>query len=265
MAIHSSAVVSAKAEIDPTADIGAGAVIEDGVKIGPRVKIWPYAYICVGTEIGEGTAVHMGAVIGHEPQDHSYKGQKTFTRIGKNNVIREYVTIHRGTDEGSATVLGDNNMLMVQCHLGHNCEIENNVIIANSALLAGHVKVGSGAFISGNVVFHQFCRIGRLAMIGGFTGVNKDVPPYMLVRGPSTVRGINLVGLRRSGMSRDAIKEIKEAFALIYKNDLVLSDAIARIKETLHSDEIKHLVSFMDGSKRGICLYRYSREEYFEE
>lgn len=265
MAIHSTAVVSKKAEIDPTADIGVGVIIEDDVKIGPRVKLWPYAYICSGTEIGENTAVHMGAVIGHEPQDYSYKGQKTFTKIGKNNIIREYVTIHRGTAEGSATVLGDGNMIMAQCHLGHNCEIGNNVIMVVNALLAGHVKVESGAFISGNVVFHQFCRIGRLAMIGGFTGVNKDVPPYMLVRGPSTVRGINLVGLRRSGMSRDSIKEIKEAFTLIYKSDLVLSEAVARIKGTLHSEEIKHLVSFIEGSKRGICLYRYSREEYFEE
>lgn len=265
MAIHSAAIVSKRAEIDPTAEIGAGAIIEEGVKIGPRVRIMPYAYIYGGTEIGEGTVVHVGAVIGNEPQDHNYKGQKTFTKIGKNNIIREYVTIHRGTAEGSATVVGDNNMFMVQCHLGHNCEIENNVIIANGALLAGHVKVGSGAFISGNVVFHQFCRIGRLAMIGGFTGVNKDVPPFMLVRGPSTVRGINLVGLRRSGISRDAIKEIKEAFTIIYKNDIVLSEAIARIRETLHSKEIGELVSFMEGSKRGICLYRYNREEYFEE
>lgn len=265
MNIHGTAMVSKNAEIDPSAEIGAGAVIEDNVKIGPRVKIWPYAYICKGTDIGEGTSIHMGAVIGHEPQDHAYKGQKTFTKIGKNNVIREYVTIHRGTAEGSATVIGDNNMLMVQCHLGHNCEIENNVIIAPGALLAGHVKVESGVFISGNVVFHQFCRIGRLAMIGGFTGVNKDVPPYMLVRGPSTVRSVNLVGLRRSGMSRDSIKEIKEAFALIYKSELTLSDAISRIRETLHSKEIEHLLAFMEGSKRGICLYRYSREEFFED
>lgn len=264
MSIHSTAIVSKRAEIDPSAEIGPGVIIEDDVKIGQRVKIWPYAYICSGTDIGEGTQVHMGTVIGHEPQDHGYKGQKTYTKIGKNNVIREYVTIHRGTAEGSATVIGDNNMLMVQCHLGHNCEIENNVIIANSALLAGHVKVESGSFVSGNVVFHQFCRVGRLAMIGGFTGVNKDVPPYMLVRGPSTVRGVNLVGIRRSGMSRESMREIMEAFKLIYKSDLTLSDAVARIKETLHSDEIGNLVSFIDGSKRGICLYRYSREEYFE-
>lgn len=265
MSIHNAAIVSKNAEIDPSAEICAGAIIEEGVKIGPKVKIWPYAYICKGTEIGEGTSIHMGAVVGHEPQDHAYKGQETFTKIGKNNMIREYVTIHRGTPEGSATVIGDNNMIMVQCHVGHNCEIENNVIIAPSALLGGHMKVESGAFISGGVVFHQFCRIGRLAMIGGFTGVNKDVPPYMLVRGPSTVRGINLVGLRRSGMSREAIREIKEAFTIIYKSDLTLSDAVSRIREKLHSKEIEHFLSFVEGSKRGICLYRYNREEFFEE
>lgn len=265
MKIHSSAMVSPGAEIDPTADIGAGVVIEEGAKIGADVKIYPYAYICGGTQIGENTTIHMGAVIGHEPQDHSYKGEKSFTRIGKNNIIRENVTIHRGSTEGSATVVGDNNMLMVQCHLGHNCEIENNVIIANGALLAGHVKVESGVFISGNVVFHQFARIGRLAMIGGFTGVNKDVPPFMLVRGPSTIRGLNLVGLRRAGIPREAIKELKEAFSLIYKSGMDLGAALAKIKETLHSEQIGHLVSFIEGSKRGICLYRYNREEYFEE
>jgi UDP-N-acetylglucosamine acyltransferase len=264
MSIHKSAVVSDGAEVHPSADIGAGVTIEEKTFIGPDVRIYPNAFIGKGTTIGRGTAVHMGAVIGHEPQDFAYKGQETFTRIGENNVIREYVTIHRGTEEGSATVVGDNNFIMVQCHLGHNCVTGDNVIIANGALLAGHVQVGSGSFISGGVVFHQFCRLGEYVMVGGFSGVNKDVPPYMLLRGPSAIRGVNLVGLRRAGFSRDTIREIKEAYKIFFLSDLPREEALSRIREKLSSEEAGKFASFIESSKRGICLYRYNREKYFE-
>ncbi len=263
MKIHKTAIVAKKAEIAESVEIGPNVIIEDDVIIAPGVKIMANAYICAGTEIGENTIIHMGAVIGNAPQDHSFKGKKTFTKIGKNNIIREYVTIHRGTEEGSSTVIGDNNFIMVQAHLGHNCRTEDNVIIANGALLAGHVEVGESAFISGNVVFHQFCRIGRYAMIGGFTGVNKDVPPYMIVRGPSAVRGINLVGLRRAKFSTDVIREIKEAYKLLFLSDLTQKEAAGRIKKEYRSDEVKHLINFINESKRGICKVRYSKEEYF--
>jgi len=263
MAIHGSAVIDKTSDIDPSAEIGQGVIIEKDVKIGPNVKLMPNVYIFKGTEIGEGTVVHQGTVIGNEPQDLVYKGAETFTKIGKNNTIREYVTIHRGTAEGTATIVGDNNYLMVQSHLGHNCVIEDEVIIANGALLAGYVQVEKGAFISGNVVFHQFCRIGQYAMIGGFTGVNKDVPPYMVIRGPSSIRGINLVGLRRAGVSRDVIREIKEAYKILFLSGLASKDALAKIKETLKSNEIGSFVSFIEASKRGICRVRFSKEEFF--
>lgn len=264
MSIHKTAIISNKAEIDPSAEIGPGTVIEEDVIIHPNVKIMANACICRGTEIGEGTSIHMGSIIGHEPQDFAYKGEKTYTKIGKNNIIREYVTIHRGTKEGSSTVIGDGNFLMVQCHLGHNCVLGDNVIIANSSLLAGHVEVGTGTFISGNVVFHQFCRLGEYVMVGGFTGVNKDVPPYMLVRGPSTIRGVNLVGLRRAKVDRSVIKEINEAYKIFFKSELTNEEAIAKIEEELNSEEVGKFVKFIQDSKRGICKYRYSREEYFE-
>ena len=263
MGIHKTAIVDKNAEIDSSADIGPGVTIEGGTRIHAGVKIMANAHVYKGTEIGENTVVYMGAILGGDPQDFSYKGWDTFTKIGKNNIIREYVTIHRGTAEGSYTLIGDNNFLMVQCHLGHNCVIEDNVIIAPSALLAGHVMLEKGTFISGNVVFHQFCRVGRYAMIGGFTGVNKDVPPYMIVRGPSAIRGINLVGLRRAGFKNDVIKEIKESYRLLFKEDLSSKDAISRIKETLKSEEIKHLVSFIESSKRGICQFQYDKDEFF--
>ncbi|MBF0217583.1 MAG: acyl-ACP--UDP-N-acetylglucosamine O-acyltransferase [Candidatus Omnitrophica bacterium] len=263
MSIHKTAMISNKAEIHPTVEIGSNVTIEDGVVLSQGVKVKANAYICSGTSIGENTIIHMGAVIGHEPQDHAYKGEKTFTRIGKNNVIREFVTIHRGTAEGSSTIVGDDNMFMVSSHLGHNTRVGNKVIIANGALLAGHVVVDNGAFLSGNVVFHQFCHIGEYAMIGGFTGVNKDVPPYMLVRGPSAIRGINLVGMRRSGMPRESIGEIKEAYKLLFLSELTQEAAIARMKEELRSQEAGKLVAFIENSKRGICVYRYEKEEYF--
>ncbi len=263
MKIHKTAIVSKNAEVDPSVEIGPNAIIESGVCLRKGVRIMANCYICSRTQIGEDTQVHMGAVIGNTPQDYEYKGAETSTQIGRNNIIREYVTIHRGTKEGTSTVIGDNNMLMVQVHVGHNCSIGNNNVIAPAALLAGYVEVDDSAFISGGVVIHQFCHIGRLAMLGGFTGVNKDVPPYMLVRGPSVIRGINLVGLRRSGMSRESIREIKDAYKLLFLSGLGQSEALADIKNSLHSDEIKKLVEFIEQSKRSICKYRYKKDEYF--
>ena len=142
---------------------------------------------------------------------------------------------------------------MAHSHVGHNCRVGNKVILANGALLAGYVDVGDGVFISGNVVVHQFCRIGTLAIIGGFSGVNKDIPPYMTVRGPSRVRAVNLIGLRRAGFSRDIIKEIREAFKLIYRSNLNTKQAMAKILELNPGKEILHMVDFIRGSKRGIC------------
>ncbi len=264
MGIHNTAIVNKAAEVDSSAEIGSGVIIEDGVCIAANVKIMPNAYIFKGTEIGEGTVVHIGAVIGGEPQDYSYVGAETFTKIGRNNIIREYVTIHRGTKEGTATIIGDNNLLMVQAHLGHNCVLKNNVIVANGALLAGYVEVDEGAFISGNVVFHQFCRVGTYAMIGGFSGVNKDVPPYMIIRGPSVIRGVNLIGLRRAGFSRDVIYQIKDAYKLFYMSDKKKDEALQEIKNSLDSEEVARFVSFIEESKRGVCAVRFSKEEFFD-
>lgn len=265
MSIHELAIVGKNAKVSKDAEIGPFAVIEDGAELGPRVKVWPHAYICAGASIGEDTEVHMGAVIGHLPQDLAFDiNNKSYVKIGKRTIIREYATIHRGTKDSSSTVIGDNCYLMAVSHVGHNCEIGNNVIIANGALLSGYVVVGDYAFISGNVVIHQFCRIGQLAMIGGFTGVNKDVPPYMLVRGPSVVRGINLIGLRRAKFSRELMGDIKEAYKLLYQSDLNTAQAIEAMKKLKPSAELGHLIEFIQGSKRGICKYKYSDTEYFE-
>jgi len=245
-------------------DIGPNVVIEDEVRIHSNVKIMSGACIFKGTEIGSGTVIHPGAVIGNDPQDLAFKGGESFTKIGENNVIRENVSIHKGTKEGSSTIIGNNNYLMVQCHLGHNCKIGNNSIIAPGALLAGHVEVGDRVFISGNVVFHQFCRVGKLAMVGGFTGVNKDVPPYMNVRGPSALRGVNLVGLRRAGFSREKIEEIRDAYKILFLSGNMQEKALGILEERFSSEEIRILIDFIRSTKRGICRIRFSKEEFFD-
>ena len=265
MSISERAIVDKKAKIGEGVEIGPFAIIEPDVELGPRVKVWPHAYICSGSTIGEDTEIHMGAVIGHLPQDLAFdKKNKAYLNIGKRTIVREYATIHRGTKDGSATIIGDDCYLMAVSHVGHNCEIGNKVIIANGALLSGYVSVEDCAFVSGNVVIHQFCRIGELSMIGGFTGINKDVPPYMLVRGPSVVRSINLIGLRRARFSKESIESIKEAYRLLYQSNLNTSQAIEEIGKMKPSRELKHLVEFVQNSKRGICKYKYSDTDYFE-
>lgn len=263
--ISELAVIGKNAKIGKDVEIGPYAIIEDGVEIGASVKIWPHAYICAGTTIGEGCQVHMGAVLGHLPQDLTFDtGKKTFTKIGERSVIREYATVHRATKEGMATTVGSGCYLMATSHVGHDCHLGDNVILANAGLLAGHVVVGDNTFISGNVVVHQYCRLGSYVIVGGFSGVNKDVPPYMLVRGPSVVRSVNLVGLRRAKFPRETIHKIMEAFKLLFHSNLNTAQAIEEIKKLGPSKELGYLVEFIQGSKRGICKYKYSDTDFFE-
>ena len=262
--ISELAIVSKKAKIAEGVEIGPYAIIEDDVQIAKGVKVWPHAHICTGTQLGEAAQVHMGAVVGHLPQDLTFDvNRKTCTKIGKNTIIREYSTIHRSTKEDMPTSIGDSCYLMAASHVGHDCKMGNNVILANGSLLAGHVEVGDNSFISGNVAVHQFCRIGNHVIVGGFSGINMDVPPYMLVRGPSVVRGVNLVGLRRAKFGRDIIHNIMEAFKLLYRSDLNTTQAIDEIKKIGPSKELENLVKFIQNSKRGICKYKYSDTEYF--
>ncbi len=256
MAIHPTAIVDPKAEIDPEAEIGPNVVVEANVKVGKGVKIWANAYLCGWTEIGEDCQIHMGAVIGHLPQDLSYKPQKTFLKIGKNNIFREYATVHRGTEPNSSTIIGDNNYFMGLSHVAHNCHIGNRVVICNTALLAGYVTVEDSAFVSGGVVVHQFARIGKLAMIGGLARVSKDVPPYMLIEGNSTVRALNTEGLRRADLSPDVREEIKSAYKLLYRSGLNTAQALEAIEGQLKSDEVRYLIDFIKNSKRGICKHK---------
>jgi UDP-N-acetylglucosamine acyltransferase len=251
--IHPSAIIGKAVQMGANNVIGPNVIIEDGVKLGNDNTLLAGVYLCTGTTIGNGNKIHMNAVIGHAPQDTAFKNESTFTQIGNENTIREFVTIHRGTKAGSATVIGNSNYLMAYCHVAHNCEIGNHVIMVNNASLTGYITVEDRAFLSGMTGFHQFTRIGKLAMVSALSACNKDVPPYMIAGGrPGIVLGINVVGLRRAGMSPAVRDEIKTAYKLLYRSGMNVSQAVEEIKKTLHSEEIKHLVKFIEGSKRGI-------------
>lgn len=252
--IHSSAVIGKSVKLGEGNDIGPGCVIEDGVVIGSRNKLWMNVYVGPGTTIGEENQIHMGAVIGHVPQDAAYSGATTFTRIGSRNTIREYVTIHRGTKEGSSTILGDDNALMANAHIGHNCQIGNRTVLVNLATLAGYCTVDDGAMLSGLVVVHQFTRIGRLAIVSGLSAVNKDVPPFMLCGGrPAVIQGLNVVGLRRADIAAPIREEIKRAYKRLYREGRNVSHALETIEQESRSEEVRALVEFIKSSKRGIC------------
>ncbi len=237
----------------PDNTIGPHAIIEDGVKFGARNILHAGAYVCSGTEIGSENEIHMHAVIGHAPQDLAYQGAATFTKIGDKNQIREFVTIHRGTKPGTSTVLGDCNYLMAYCHVAHNCEIGDHVIMVNQASLTGYCIVEDRAFLSGMTGFHQFTRIGRLALVSALSASNKDVPPYMICGGrPAVVLGVNVVGLRRAGVSSPVRQEITQAYKWLYRSGLNVSQALEAMRKDLQSEEVRHLIRFIESSKRGI-------------
>lgn len=252
--IHSSAIVGKDVRLGEDNEIGPGCVIEDGVVLGSRNRLWMNVYVGPGTTIGDSNQIHMGAVIGHLPQDAAFTGEPTFTKIGSRNVIREYVTIHRGTKPDSETLIGDENFLMANAHVGHNCQVGNRATLVNLATLAGHCVVEDGAVLSGMVVVHQFCRIGRLAIISGLSAVNKDVPPFMLCGGrPAVIQGLNVVGLRRAGFSPNSREGIHAAYKLLYRSDLNVSHALEMIQKQCHGEELTQLVRFIQSAKRGIC------------
>jgi UDP-N-acetylglucosamine acyltransferase len=252
--IHSSAVIGSRVQMNDGNDIGPGCVIEDGVILGSRNRLWMNVYLGPGTTVGNENQLHMGAVIGHVPQDLAYGSTPTQTTIGDRNAIREYVTIHRGTKEGTATVIGDDNFFMANAHIAHNCQIGSRVILVNLASLTGYCVVEDGAFLSGMVGLHQFTRIGRLAMISALSAVNKDVPPYMFCGGrPAVIQGLNVVGLRRAGISPAVREDIKRAYKLLYREGLNVGHAVEAIERECSSPEVKRLLEFVKSSERGIC------------
>ncbi|MEJ2428296.1 MAG: acyl-ACP--UDP-N-acetylglucosamine O-acyltransferase [Deltaproteobacteria bacterium] len=253
--IHPTAVIDPRAEIHQEAEIGPYVIIEGEVKIGRGTRIMAHAYLTGWTEIGEDNSIHMGAVIGHEPQDREYMGDKTYLRIGHRNIIREHVQIHRGTKPESSTIIGNENFFMNHAHIAHNCKVGDGVVIAGGALLAGYVQVGDGVFISGNCVVHQFVRVGKLAMLRGLSRTSRDVPPFCIMDDTHTVKAINQVGLERAGYSESEIREIKQAFTQLFRRKGNLTQAVQELeRKDLLSKEVVYLLDFIKNSERGVCF-----------
>ncbi len=251
--IHPTAVIHPEAQLHPTVQVGAYAVIGGAVTIGAGTVIGAHVVIDGDTQIGEQNQIFTGAVIGSQPQDLKYDGGMNAVRLGNGNQIREYVTINQATHSGEVTQIGNDNLLMAYTHVGHNCVLENHVIIANSVALAGHIHIESYARISGVLGVHQFVRIGRLAMIGGMSRIDRDVPPYMLIEGnPARVRTLNLVGLQRSELiSPEVMKSLKKAFRLLYRSNLTFDQALASIEQLPDNEHLAHLQQFVQRSIAG--------------
>jgi UDP-N-acetylglucosamine acyltransferase len=252
--IASLARVHPDAVIGPRTRVGEFCVIERDVEIGADCLLEPYVFVKRWTTMGDRNEISAGTVLGTDPLDKNFKGDRSYLTIGSDNRIREHYTVSRGTQPESVTSIGDGNYVMTSGHIAHNCIIGSNTVIASCALVAGHVTVEDQAFISGGVVVHQYSRIGRLAMVGGNTRVNSDLPPFFLYTGFDVVaKGLNLVGLRRAGFTFDQISALKKAYKLLYRAGLKLEEALTRIETEVPGDEARHLVRFIRGSKRGIC------------
>ena len=252
--IAATARVHAGAAIGPQTVVGDFCVIEQDVVIGACCRLEPYVYIKRWTTLGDRNEVSAGTVLGTDPLDKNFTGERSYLKIGNSNKIREHYTISRGTQPESVTEIGDDNYIMTSGHIAHNCRIGNRTVIASSALVAGYVEVEDDAFISGGVVIHQYSRIGRLAMIGGNTRVNRDVPPFFLYTDFNvTPRGLNIVGLERAGFSGDDIAQLKKAYRLLYRANLKLDEALRRIETEIATEPALHLVRFIRSSTRGIC------------
>jgi len=254
MPIHPTAIVEAGARIHASAEIGPFCVVGPKVTIGPGTRLVQGVTVIGRTTIGARNLIHPGCVIGGDPQDLKFKGEDSTTVIGDENVIREGVTINKGTMSGGGqTVIGNRNMLMSLAHVAHDCVVEDNCILANAVLLAGHVRIESSAILSGWVVVHHFATVGQHAFIGGASRVNQDAPPFMILQGmEGQVRGVNSVGLRRRGFKPEAVNALKDAYRIVWRSGLPKPEALAEVEKTFGQfPEIRTLVEFLRGSDHG--------------
>jgi UDP-N-acetylglucosamine acyltransferase len=254
MPIHPTAIVDARAEIDPSADIGPYVVIDGPVRIGAGTRVLSHAVLSGHTTIGRDNVIHMGAVVGHVPMDLGYTDAPTEVRIGDRNVIREHAEVHRATKLERPTTLGDDNFLFSRAHIAHDCQVGNRVLVASGAMLAGHVQIDDQAYVSGNCVVHQYVRIGRLALLRGLSRTSRDVPPFCVMDGTHTVRAVNRIGLRRAGFSPEQIRALQRAFAALFRTRRNLSEAITEVEAAALTPEVAHLLAFIRSSERGVCV-----------
>jgi UDP-N-acetylglucosamine acyltransferase len=261
--IHATALIDPSAQIDPSAEIGPYVVIEGPAEIGVGCKIEAHAQLVGHVVVGEGTRIGRGAVIGGEPQDLGFDpATESGVILGRKNVIREHVTIHRGSKPGGVTRIGDENFLMATSHLAHDVVLGNKNILANGVLLAGHIHMGSHTFLGGGAVFHQFLRIGDFCVVQGNGSFSKDIPHYCAAQRVNRITGLNVVGLKRQGFTADDRAAIKELFHLLFDSGLNLTQALERAVTRQWSDKALRLLEFVQApSKKGVCPVRPGRED----
>jgi UDP-N-acetylglucosamine acyltransferase len=253
--IHPTAIVDPGAEIDPTVAIGPYAVIRENVFIGAGTEIGPHAVIEPYATIGPNCRIFQFAALGAIPQAIKFGGEKTYLKIGKGTVVREFVTVHRGTEFGGGiTEVGEENYLMAYSHIAHDCKTGRQVILANAATLAGHIEIGDHVTVGGLVAIHQFVRIGHYAYVGGKSAVVKDIPPYVIAAGDrATLHGLNTVGLKRRGMSQHTLSQLKKAYRIIFRIGLTLNESMERVRAEVELvPEVVAFIDFLKSSNRGI-------------
>lgn len=254
--IHPQAFVEEGANIQDGVSIDRGVIIRKNVTIGKNTSVGPYAVIEGNTTIGQDCRIFSHAVVGSDPQDLKYQGVTSFVKIGNNNVIREFVTINPGTEEGDSTIVGDNNLIMAYSHLAHNCIVGNHCVLANAATLAGYVEICDYVVVGGLVAIHQFTTVGSHTMIGGCSKVVQDPPPFSICDGhPASVKGLNIVGLKRRGFSKEIITVLRKTFKIMFFSNLPLHSAVDKLKEEniFSVKEVQYLVEFTKNSQRGVC------------
>ncbi len=252
--IHPTAIVDPAAKIGEGVFIGPYCIVEAGVELGDRCRLQHHVTLCGPSKIGADNQFYAYGSIGQKSQDLKYKGEPTYLEIGEGNCFREFVTVHRGTEPGALTKIGKGGNFLAYSHIAHDCVVGDRVIFSNNGTLAGHVVVEDCAVIGGLTAIHQFCRIGKHALTGGCSKIVQDVPPFMIADGnPALVRGINQVGMERAGFAPETIREIREAYRLIYRSKLNVKQAEEKIRETPgRTPEIEHLLNFIATSHRGI-------------
>lgn len=253
--IHPSAFVSPQAEIGENVSIGPCAVIEEDVTIGEGCRIHAFASVKQYTRMGKNNTIHSYALVGGVPQDLKFAGEESRLEIGDNNNIREFTTLHRGTQGGGGvTRIGNNNLIMAYCHVAHDCTLGNNIVMSNGATLAGHVTLFDHVIIGGLSAVHQFARVGRHAFVGGMTGIAQDLPPYMMAIGSRAgIHGPNIVGLRRLGLPSSTVTAVRAAFRLIWQSDMPRREALDKVAvEFANVPEVREVVQFVRESPRGV-------------
>jgi len=251
--IHPTAIIHPKAKLHPGVQVGPYAVVDEMVELGEDCVVGPYVHITGVTTIGVGNRFHTGCVIGDAPQDLKYKDEPTRLVIGDRNVFREHFTVHRSNKTIGQTVIGSDNFLMQNSHVAHDCAVGNHVILASGALLAGHVTVQDRAFVSGNCLVHQFVTVGTLAIMQGGSGISKDLPPFCVALEENLICGLNVIGLRRAGISPDERKELKNAYRILFRSGLNRITAVAAARAGCGSSVAKKLIEFVANSKKGVC------------